>query len=92
MTAKPVKIEFTPTFNRRLKKLNPQIKNKLINLMVLFSENPFHSHLKTHKLSGQLKNRFAFSVASNLRIVFKFIDNNQTALFISIGSHDQVYR
>lgn len=92
MTAIPIKIEFTSAFNRRLKKLNPQVKNKLVNSLVLFSENPFHSHLKTHKLTGQLTNRYAFSLAPNIRIVFKFIDNNQTALFISIGSHDQVYR
>lgn len=92
MTNSSVKIEFASTFNRRLKKLNPQVKNKFTDLIVLFSENPFHSRLKTHKLTGQLKNRYAFSIAPNLRVIFKFIDNNQTALFISIGSHDQVYR
>ncbi|MDZ7586894.1 MAG: type II toxin-antitoxin system mRNA interferase toxin, RelE/StbE family [Patescibacteria group bacterium] len=92
MTTSSVKIEFTVSFNRRLKKLTPQVKNKFTNLIVLFSENPFHPRLKTHKLTGQLKNRYAFSITPNLKVIFKFIDNHQTALLISVGSHDQVYR
>ena len=92
MTGKTVKIEFSSAFKHRLKKLNPQVRKKLPALIVLFSGDPFHRRLKTHKLTGQLEGKYAFSLASNLRIVFTFIDNNQTALFIDIGSHDQVYR
>ncbi|PIP52530.1 type II toxin-antitoxin system mRNA interferase toxin, RelE/StbE family [Candidatus Beckwithbacteria bacterium CG_4_10_14_0_2_um_filter_47_25] len=92
MTGKTVKIEFSSAFSRHLKKLNPQIRKKLPALMVIFSGDPFHRRLKTHKLTGKLKDKYAFSLAPNLRIVFTFIDNNQTALFIDIGAHNQVYR
>lgn len=92
MTGKTVKIEFSSPFKRRLKRLNPKIRKKLPELMVIFSGDPFNRRLKTHQLAGRLKNKYAFSLAPNLRIIFTFIDNNKTALFIDIGSHDQVYR
>jgi len=56
----------------------------------MFSENPFNVKLKTHKLSGTLKDCWAFSVDYNFRIIFKFIDKNKV-LLIDIGSHDEVY-
>jgi mRNA-degrading endonuclease YafQ of YafQ-DinJ toxin-antitoxin module len=90
MTVGPVKIEFDPAFSRRVKKLNPQLKQKLVSLSVLFSQNPFHPRLKTHKLKGVLKNRYAFSLTPSVRVIFRFVEEN-TALFLAIGTHDQVY-
>lgn len=87
----PVNIEFSPQFKKRLKKIHPQILTKLPRLFKILNSNPCDPKLKTHKLSGKLKNKYAFSVESNIRIIFKFLSKN-TVLLIDIGTHDQVYR
>jgi len=91
MKSARVNIEFSSFFKRRLKKLNPQVLNKLPKLFKLFINNPFHPKLKAHKLKGKLKNCYAFYITPNIRIIFKFL-NKSTAIFINIGTHDQVYR
>ena len=67
------------------------LKTKFWNAINLFATNPFDARLKTHKLTGKLSGLWAFSVAYDCRIVFKFLDENKTALLIDIGSHDEVY-
>ncbi len=59
--------------------------------VIIFVENPFHHSLKTHKLSGKLKNFWSFSVEYNLRVLFYFEENNTKAIFIDFGTHDEVY-
>jgi mRNA-degrading endonuclease YafQ of YafQ-DinJ toxin-antitoxin module len=54
--------------------------------------DPFDAKLKTHKLSGKLKDLWGFSVGFNLRVVFYFTNNKpKKAIFIDIGTHDEVY-
>jgi mRNA-degrading endonuclease YafQ of YafQ-DinJ toxin-antitoxin module len=48
-------------------------------------EDPFNTKLKTHKLSGTLKDFWAFSVDYDCRVIYKFLKA------IDIGSHDEVY-
>jgi hypothetical protein len=41
--------------------------------MELFSKNPFNPSLRTHKLTGKLEGLWAFSVAFDCRVIFKFL-------------------
>ena len=52
--------------------------------------NPFDPKLRTHKLSGKLKDLWSFSVEFDLRVVFQFVDDQQ-AYFIDMGTHKEVY-
>jgi hypothetical protein len=52
--------------------------------------NAFDQRLRTHKLSGRLKDLWSFSVEYDLRIVFAFLEGDQ-ALFVDIGTHEEVY-
>lgn len=54
-------------------------------------QNPFDARLRTHKLSGRLKDAWAFSVEEDVRVVFTFEENRSKALFFDIGTHDEVY-
>jgi mRNA-degrading endonuclease YafQ of YafQ-DinJ toxin-antitoxin module len=58
--------------------------------VAIFQANPFDAKLRTHKLSGQLKELWSFSVAYDPRVIFCFVDN-QHVLFFDIGTHDDVY-
>lgn len=52
--------------------------------------DPFALSLKTHKLSGKLKDLWSFSLDYDERILFYFTED-QKAVFLDIGSHDEVY-
>ena len=53
---------------------------------ILFYQNPFSRQLRTHKLQGDLKNYWSFSITHSYRVVFKFI-NKDIALFYDIDDH-----
>lgn len=58
----------------------------------LFISDPFESKLKTHRLSGKLKDLWSFSLDYNLRVIFYFTkDKQKKAVLIDIGTHDEVY-
>lgn len=85
MTA--LQVEYSTNFVRQFKKLNPQIRSKAIKAEVLFKKDSFSPKLKTHKLSGRLKDLWAFSIDYKHRVIFKFKDRG-IVLFYTIGSHD----
>ncbi|BAP58233.1 RelE/StbE family addiction module toxin [Thioploca ingrica] len=72
------------------KRKHPDLISKLEAKLTLFSSKPFHPSLKTHNLSGNLKDYWALSITYEYRLVFKFVDENK-ALLIDIGTHDEVY-
>jgi addiction module RelE/StbE family toxin len=93
-----MQIVWSPGFSRELKRLirrNPQIRSPIEQTLQKLSEEPFQPSLKTHKLKGELAEKWACSIDYNNRIVFKFIQNTDTEeeeiLLLAIGSHDEVY-
>ena len=69
---------------------NALLKKRFWKAMELFSRNPFHPRLRTHKLSGKLDGLWAFTVAYDCRVVFKFL-NGDEVLLVDVGSHEEVY-
>ena len=81
---------FKKVFKRRVKstELEPEFWVRL----ELFINNAFDAKLKTHKLSGKLKDLWSFSIEHDLRVVFYFTNEKpKKAIFIDIGTHDEVY-
>jgi proteic killer suppression protein len=66
------------------------LKKRFWKAMELFSRNPFHPKLRTHKLSGKLEGLWAFTVAYDCRVVFKFL-NGDEVLLVDVGGHEEVY-
>ena len=66
-----------------------QKKKKKIEIIreKIFRNNCFDSRLKTHKLTGSLKDYWAFSVTHSERILFRFI-NEKEVIFYKIGTHE----
>ncbi|MCK5413029.1 MAG: type II toxin-antitoxin system mRNA interferase toxin, RelE/StbE family [Candidatus Pacebacteria bacterium] len=88
------KIIFDPSFEKSFEKyknkLSDKKRNTLKERLLIFKKDPFDKKLKTHKLKGNLKNYWSFSVNYSDRILFRFIDK-ETVFFIEIGNHD-VYK
>ena len=90
-----MEIAFSDSFKKAFKK---RIKNNK-DLEIIFWEHvklfcldPYHSQLKTHKLSGKLKGYFSFTIAYDCRVVFFFTkESPKRAVFTDIGKHDEVY-
>jgi mRNA-degrading endonuclease YafQ of YafQ-DinJ toxin-antitoxin module len=85
-----MQIIYAPGFIRAYNKLSADIKRKAEIKEDLFKKDPFHPKLKTHKLSGKLKDRWSFSVDNSFRIIFRFVRRN-LVYFLLIGDHE-VYR
>ena len=83
-------IEYSPKFYRWYKKLPKDIKIFAEKQEKIFRKSPFDSRLKTHKLSGPLRKYWAFSINSDYRIIFSFVDY-QKVRFHLVGDH-KVYK
>jgi mRNA-degrading endonuclease YafQ of YafQ-DinJ toxin-antitoxin module len=56
----------------------------------ILRQDPFDARLKTHRLAGKLEQYWAFSVAYDCRVVFRFLSDTRV-LLANIGTHDEVY-
>lgn len=68
-------------------KLSPKTKKEIVKRIDIFLENPYSPALKTHKLTGKLKDYWSFSASFQLRILFRFLRENIVE-FIDIGTHE----
>lgn len=85
-----MEIELSSRFKKSFRKLHPRIQKKAIEKTAVFRANPFTAKLDTHKLHGEKKEEWAFSVDYTYRISFVFLEVSKI-LFTDIGTHD-IYR
>lgn len=80
-------VYFSSYFKKKLSKYSPKEKEIIKERIKLFSDNPFSPQLKTHKLKGNLKHFWSFSISYSLRILFEFMDGESAGL-VDIGTHE----
>jgi len=88
-----VRLEWSSRFEKSLKKWmtkHPESREVIQQKLKLFTADPYAPELKNHKLSGKLKDLRGISAGYDCRIVFSMIEEN-TALLVAIGTHDEVY-
>ena len=88
-----MEVSFSSSFRRAFKKRIKgkfELENRFWAKVELFTKDPFNPSLRTHKLSGKLKDMWSFSIEYDERVLFYFTDNNK-AVFVDIGNHDEVY-
>jgi addiction module RelE/StbE family toxin len=88
-----MRIAFDPSFKRAYRKRiapSEKLQKKFEELLPVFISHPFDARLKTHKLSGRLQGLYSFSVDYDTRVVFYF-EGEDKAVFIDVGTHDEVY-
>ncbi len=78
---------------RKYSKAHPEAADDLKSALQLLEADAFHPRLRTHKLSGQLKDSWASSAGYHLRIVFEFVthEGSEAILLETAGTHDEVY-
>ncbi len=88
-----IEISFSSSFKRAFKKKikgNKYLENKFFERIGKFINDPYDKSLKTHKLSGKLKDLWSFSVDYDIRVIFFFLDEKRV-VFVDIGTHEEVY-
>jgi mRNA-degrading endonuclease YafQ of YafQ-DinJ toxin-antitoxin module len=69
----------------------PRSEQILLSEKIEFLKSDFHNQkLKTHQLTGKLKNIYSFSLTYSKRVLF--IMDKDKIIFMTVGSHNQVYR
>ncbi|MBW4692333.1 MAG: type II toxin-antitoxin system mRNA interferase toxin, RelE/StbE family [Lyngbya sp. HA4199-MV5] len=86
-------VSFSTSFRRAFKKRirgNAELEARFWQKVEQFTIDPFDQGLKTHKLSGKLKEMWSFSIDYDERVLFYFTENGNV-VFVDIGSYDQLY-
>ncbi len=81
-----VEIIYTPTFLKRLMKLENELQEEVFQKVELFKDVNNHKQLRVHKLKGALSEQYSFSVNYKVRIVF--FKDSKKSIFLDIGDHD----
>lgn len=85
-------IKFHKKFDKHYAKLNRKIQIKVYKFIEIFKNNPFDPIVQNHPLSGQMKDKRAFYVTDDIRIIFEEYKNYTVVLMLDVGIHNQVYQ
>lgn len=89
-----MKVKFSPLVQQKILQLNKKDKKLVVKIdkqIKLFESNSKHPSLRTHKLTGNLSNRWSISISKGLRMVYLIIEGD-IAYFVDLGTHAEVYK
>lgn len=86
-----MKIRFQKRFQKQYKKLPHTIQAKAHKITKIFKKDPTSPILRNHALKGEMAGMRAISVSGDVRIIFVEEGNYKKVIFVSIGTHNQVY-
>ena len=81
---------FHTYFNKRFSKLPAKVQAKVLEKIKIFSLNPFNDALNNHALTGKYLGYRSINITGDFRAVYELISDD-IALFIDIGTHNQLY-
>jgi len=80
-------VSFLPSFVKKLKSLELDLQDEVMEKIELFKDEKNHKQLKVHKLHGVLLGRYGFSVNYKTRIIFLYLTKNE-AVLLAVGDHE----
>ncbi len=89
-----LKIELTGQYESMLVVLykeDVRLRKVIREKVKLFRRNPHDTRLRNHPLAKRLRDRWAFSVTSDIRIIYRWIGRN-VVRFLAIRPHKKVYK
>ena len=85
-----MKVVLHKQFAKMAAKLPPKTKQKMVERMTLFAQDPTHALLRVHSFNTPYGGSYGIDITGDVRAIYELIDN-QTALFTHIGTHSQRY-
>lgn len=86
-----MKVKFQKSFTKQFTKLSIAKKQLVSDAIELFSENPMHDSLRNHPLRDEWVSYRSITADDDLRLHYRVI-NKDTALFVAVGTHDELYK
>ena len=80
-------VEYSRKFLKQAARLPQRIIEQAELREDLFRDSPFDPRLETHKLHGEEKDVWSFSINRSYRIKFIFLGKNKV-LFLEVGTHN----
>lgn len=93
MSKRIARIDYSKQFNKQLKKASLVIKIAFRNRLEIFIQNPFHSQLNNHSLTGTLKGYRSINITGDWRAVFSeqgSSGDELVVIFEILGTHSQL--
>jgi mRNA-degrading endonuclease YafQ of YafQ-DinJ toxin-antitoxin module len=79
-------------FNKQLQKLTTKQQIHVFDAIEKFAKGIYDKKLKVHKLSPKIKDKWAFSVEYDSRIIYSIQKNKYIIYYLEqVGSHNKVY-
>ena len=79
------------SFEKNYRKLRESEKQRFKQRRNVFLKNPFDPILNNHALKGKYEGFRSINIGGDLRVVYKTLDE-QTAIFVDIDTHSNLYR
>ncbi len=86
-------IKYSPVFIKTLKKLDVRIRKSFKEQILLFSKNPNDPQLDNHQLKREYQGLSSIDITADFRAIYekKYEGEKETAYFVLIGTHKQLY-
>ncbi len=85
-----MKLEFTKSFKKSFVKLASKNRKQVESRLRIFVVDQFDPTLNNHPLVGKYKGYRSINITGDLRAHY-FILKKDTALFVKLGSHSELY-
>lgn len=85
-----MQVDYSRSFKKDYKKLNLKLRNQLRERVTLFKENQFAPLLNNHSVHHPYEGCQSINVSGDVRALYEII--NDTALFVRVGSHSELYK
>ena len=86
-----MQVLYSRTFDKRFEKLPRKKQIHVTHAIELFLTSSTDPKLRLHELSGALQGVWSISAGGDLRIHFEYVEGGFTILFLTVGTHAQLY-
>jgi addiction module RelE/StbE family toxin len=86
-----IRISFKEGFSKTAKALSGKQREKLAELIVLLSNDPFDDRLHVKALSGELKGIYSFRISQDWRVLFRFVAPEEI-MVLEVGHRKDIYQ
>lgn len=83
--------KFHKDFDKQLAKLPQKRRDKVIDAIDLFLDDPNNETLRNHALTGEWVGYRSISAGGDLRLHFRVLAG-KVAYFVAVGTHSQLYK
>jgi addiction module RelE/StbE family toxin len=85
-----MKITFHRGFKKSYEKAPARVRGQFDERILLFEENPHHSVLRNHPLTGKRHGQRSINVTGDWRAIY-FWRDEETAVFLDLDTHSNLY-